>query len=201
MAVHGNSCAGLLPHANAHILKAARHQRRELTCLQISLAWIQTFIYPFLPPSPPSAPHYEPYGAIFLDGCSPPAGCAALPLPERAVATELVSVQAEFGNVGINLSAPPTESPMAHSGRLKLAVLNYVNCIFLAQSEIKHGRAAAGTISPAAKSRGAPVPWWNPGAEMGLLRGERVAPGAVGRPHRIRSELCRLLSGPSPQRA
>lgn len=40
----------------------------------------------------------------------------------------------------------PTESPMAPSGQLKLAVLNYVNCIFLARYEIKHGGAAARTI-------------------------------------------------------
>lgn len=68
MAVHGNSCAVVpgsmtdwprrrpLPHANAHILKAARHQRGALTCLQRSLARIQTFLCPFLPPALPSAP-------------------------------------------------------------------------------------------------------------------------------------------------
>lgn len=70
MAVHGNSYAGLydrlappppLPHTNACILKAARHRRGELTWLKIFLAGIQTLIYPFLPPSPPSAPHYEKF--------------------------------------------------------------------------------------------------------------------------------------------
>lgn len=146
MSVHGSSYAGLydrlapppppLPHANARILKAARHRRGELTWLQIFLAGIQTSIYP--PPRPPSAPHYQNFQ---MDTDSHRAPLLFL----FHSVLRLLSWSLRRENLGT--SAVTRRFP---SGGQELAVLNYVDYIVL----LRYGIKGDGAIMISLTNRG-----------------------------------------------